>query len=148
MQLQTEELVEALSLQLVELCRDRGLSDIVLSGAYWACMLILANRSATVATAVWNADAVQMAVSILQASSPTQWIAWSTPTGLLSSAITCFFYWVFAKDLGGVDNAQALLDSGCVDVFISEMRVSTSPYLSCAHTSARLPREHVSRSAN
>ena len=148
MQLQTHELNGALALRLVELCRDpQGVSETVLAGAYFACMFALAQRP-TVATAVWNAGAVQLAVSTLQESSPTEWIAWSTPTGLLASGILPWVANIFKVDLGSVDKPQALLDSGCVDAFISAMRVSTSPCLSCAHTVAKLPREQASRSAN
>jgi hypothetical protein len=109
-----------LLLMCLEIIRDpQGASEVELAGV-WATISISLSGRPAIATTLIEAGVLKVAVDTLQESSPTDWITWRTPTGILASPI-CLLGWTLST-LTLPNKTRLLLDTGLVDVAISVLK--------------------------
>ena len=112
-------LERACLLALACLREPQGASELELAGL-WAVLYLSLGGRASLAMVLIEAGVLEAAVAALQQSSPTDWISWRTPTGVVASSICCLGWTLSTLTLP--NKTQLLLDKGFVDVAISVMK--------------------------
>ena len=97
----------------------------------WLAIGVAAGGRAPLAMTLIEAGVLDLAVATLQQTSPTEWITWRTPTGILATGIL-FLGWTLST-LELPNKTQLLLDKGFVDVAISVMKAFELRGLSKLH---------------
>ena len=123
--------IDRICLLLLEILRaPRGASELELAGM-WVAIGVAAGGRAPLAMTLIEAGVLDLAVATLQQTSPTEWITWRTPTGILATGIL-FLGWTLST-LELPNKTQLLLDKGFVDVAISVMKAFELRGLSKLH---------------
>ncbi len=131
-----DDFVERLCLLALDILREpHDALELERAGLFVVIAQSLAGR-APVATVLIEAGLLETAVSILQLSSPTDWIAWRTVTGIVANGITALG-WTLST-LALTNKTQLLLDKGFVDVAISVMKAFEMRGVSKVHEATPL----------
>ncbi len=113
--------IENLCVLALETIRDpRELSELQLAGV-WTVLWVAVGGRAPVAMTLTEAGMVDAAVTTLQKHSPTDWITWRTPTGIVGNSI-CTLGWTLSTIEGMPHKTELLLDKGFVDVAIAVLK--------------------------
>ncbi len=113
--------IDRLCLLGLETIRDpHELSELQLAGV-WTVLWMAVGGRAPLAMTLTEAGMVDAAVATLQKHSPTDWITWRTPTGIVGNSI-CTLGWTLSTIVGMPHKTQLLLDKGFVDVAISVLK--------------------------
>jgi hypothetical protein len=118
----TDERNKQLMLRVLDICRKpEGVTPLELTGVWTLCADCIATRPA-VATASIDAGMFDVGMSELHKSSPSEWITWCTPAGLIAGqAMHALNVAVWATS-GLVNASQLLSESGVGEAILSGLQ--------------------------
>jgi hypothetical protein len=114
--------IERLCMLLLEvICDPRGTSDLALAGA-WIMLAWTLSGKVHVAMPLIKAGLLDAMCQTLQQSSPTDWVSWKTPAGIMAGNIM-HLGWTLSTLEMPVSKAQLILDKGLIDCVVSIIKV-------------------------
>ena len=117
----SDSFLEPLCLHALSFIRcQEGASELELAGVWFTFFTLTLGGRPSLATTLIEAGLLDEAVAALQQSSPTDWITFRTPTGILAGSI-CTLAWVLST-VSLPNKTQLLLDKGFIEVAISGLK--------------------------